>query len=160
MAVPDGEKPAPVGDGDVEIGMGVSGRGGDRLQRRYIGSGQDDPESVQPLEVERIGDDRADDGGGDRYRCAELAVALAGPPESATEPAGHPLAPVVGWMCTAPRTIGDRRWGVGCVSTCPTGARVRTCATAAGVSSLQSAAASMRSPASTLARTDDRRGGG
>jgi hypothetical protein len=76
----DGEKPAPGGDGNGEIGMGVSGRGGDRLQRRHIGSVQDDPESVQPLEVERIGDDRADDGGGDRYRRTELAIALAGPP--------------------------------------------------------------------------------
>jgi hypothetical protein len=74
----DGEKPAPAGHRDGEIGMGVSGRGGDCLQRRHIGSRQDDPGSVQPREVERVGDDRADDGGGDRYRRAELAVALAG----------------------------------------------------------------------------------
>jgi hypothetical protein len=37
---------------------------------------------------------------------------------------------------------------------------VRTCATGAGVSWLQLATVSMRPTASTLARTDNRRGGG
>lgn len=143
----DGEKPAPAGDGDGEIGMGVSGRGGDRLQRRHIGSVQDDPESVQPPEVERIGDDRADDGGGDRYRRTELAVALAGPPEKRDGTGRAPARARSGLDAHGFQDEGDR-------------AGVRTCATGAGVSWLQLATVSMRPTASTLARTDNRRGGG